>query len=84
MQTLRGKAVAGVCRRAKQLSTPAMLIAGLVELDRNEIISLGVSESVSLIQEGMDLAYAMEHAGEILYQRTRQAVSDWIQKTQFA
>ena len=83
-QTLRGKAVAGVCRRAKQLGTPVMLIAGLVELDRNEIISLGVSESVSLMQEGMDLAYAMEHAEEILYQRTRQAISDWIKQTPFA
>lgn len=81
-QTLRGKAVAGVCRRAKQLNTPVILIAGLVELGRNEIISMGISEAVSLMEEGMDLAYAMEHAEEILYKKTRQAVLDWIKRNQ--
>ena len=77
-QTLRGKAVAGICRRAKQLGTPVMLIAGLVELDRNEIISMGISEAISLMQEGMDLTYALEHAEEILYDRTRQTVINWM------
>ena len=81
-QTLRGKAVAGVCKRAKRINTPVMLIAGLVELDRNEIISMGISEAVSLMEEGMELEYAMEHGEEILYKRTRQAVLNRIKQTQ--
>ena len=43
---------------------------------------MGVGEAVSLMEEGMDLAYAMEHAEEILYKKTRQAVLDWFKPTQ--
>ena len=58
-----------------------MLIAGLVELDRNEIISMGISKAVSLMEEGMDLVYAVEHAEELLRDRVKEIMQDIIKKS---
>ena len=69
-QTLRGKAVAGICKRAKKMGVPVMLIAGSVELDENEMISLEINYYSSLMNSDIDLSYALHHAESLLYKRT--------------
>ena len=69
-QTLRGKAVAGVCKRAERFGVPVILVAGSIDLFAEEIMSLGISRAVSLMRGNMELSYALRHAEDLLYKRT--------------
>lgn len=74
-QTLHGKAVAGVCRRAKCAGVPILLIAGSIELEQEQLTYMGITYAVSLMREGIKLNYAIAHARELLYERAKEAAS---------
>ena len=77
-QTLRGKAVAGVCRRAKKAGMPVMLIAGYIELDENDIVSLGVNHYSALMSDDMKISYALHHGESLLYESTCEMIKKFI------
>ena len=74
-QTLHGKAVAGVCRRAKCAGVPILLIAGSIELEQEQLTYMGITYAVSFMREGIKLDYAIAHARELLYERAKEAAS---------
>ncbi len=65
-QTMEGKALMGVIRRAAKLSIPVIAVAGKVDCEIDQLINKGVTSVYSLIEESGSESEAMEKAAEIL------------------
>jgi glycerate 2-kinase len=70
-QTLNGKVVAGVARRAKEKGIPVYAVCGLNELTDSQLIELGVSKIASLKSQEISTEYAIKNAKEILKMRVK-------------
>ncbi|MCK4641658.1 MAG: glycerate kinase [Candidatus Marinimicrobia bacterium] len=65
-QTMEGKALMGVIRRAAKLSIPVIAVAGKVDCEIDQLINKGVTSVYSLIEESGSESEAIEKAAEIL------------------
>lgn len=67
-QTLSGKTVAGVARRAREAGVPVIAVCGHCDLDRDDprLAELGVSAVHALTDINPDPDYCMAHAAEVL------------------
>ncbi len=65
-QTMEGKALMGVIRRAAKLSIPIIAVAGKVDCKIDQLINKGVTSVYSLIEESGSESVAIEKAAEIL------------------
>ena len=63
-QSLQGKTVSGVCRRAGDI--PAYCIAGCVDGDREELKALGLADIFALTDICDDTDYCISHAGQLI------------------
>lgn len=78
-QSLDGKAPAGIAARAREHAVPLMVLAGRIQLDRNQLDGLGVVGSAALIDHAPSLDHARAHAAELLRERAGELVRTWAQ-----
>jgi len=71
-QSLRGKVVSGITNLAKQNRVKVGIIAGSVELSKQQWQDFGIHAAISVAQEKMDLDYAIANAGSLLADATRK------------
>ncbi|MBN6033573.1 glycerate kinase [Amycolatopsis sp. 195334CR] len=76
-QSLDGKAPAGIAARARARNLPVLAVAGRVTLDEAQLAQLGVAGYRALIDHAPSLAYAREHAYELLRAQTADLVRAW-------
>jgi glycerate kinase len=76
-QSLHGKAPAGIAERAGARGIPLLAIAGRIQLDEAQLTGLGVVGSRALIEHAPSLAYAQEHAADLLRQQAAELVRAW-------
>jgi glycerate kinase len=65
-QSLQGKVVSGVLRRAVACGTRVAVVAGTIALDRAALRAAGIAEAEACTPAGMSVAAAMEHAAVLL------------------
>jgi glycerate 2-kinase len=73
-QTLSGKVVNGVAQLARKHHKRLIVVAGTCELSPQELGLLGVSQTITLLNQGISEDYAIEHAATLLRERIREAV----------
>ena len=66
-QSLFGKAISGVANAAKTHSVPVYCFVGCIGGDKNELLSLGISDIYALSDIAPSTEYSMSHADELLY-----------------
>jgi len=71
-QSLRGKVVSGVTKAAKLNRAKVAVIAGKVELPKQQWRDFGITAAVSAAEETMDLDYAIANAESLLAEATRK------------
>lgn len=75
-QTLQGKVVQGVVKKAKAAQVPTWIVCGRSTLQPKEIEALGVQKIVLLQSETRSVEYCMTHAVELLKQATVEALQE--------
>lgn len=75
-QSLRGKVVSGVARRAKQHGARVAVIAGQVRLPPQVYATAGIEAAVALRDSHMSLAFALEHSTELLARAAERLARD--------
>jgi len=65
-QTLSGKVVAGIAGKAKQFQKRLILLCGSLELSRQELSSLGISATFSIMDKPMSLDDAFKNAAKLI------------------
>ena len=73
-QTAYGKSVGAVAALAKRYGLPVLALAGSLGDDYQTVYSLGVDAVAVLPSKTMTLAYAMEHATELMVDATERAL----------
>lgn len=73
-QTLSGKVVNGVAQLARKYNRQLLVVAGTCELTSAELRQLGVSKTITLMQEGISEDYAIQNATTLLKQRIKEAL----------
>jgi glycerate kinase len=71
-QTLSGKVVAGVCRKAKEKNIPVIAFCGINELAESQLVELGLNKVISLKNESITSEYAIKNAMELLKERAAE------------
>ncbi len=74
-QTVFGKVVAGVARRAKAKGVPVIAIGGSVTPDAEPLLKTGLKEMHGFVTKDMSFEFAMEHAAELLEDKTTEVIS---------
>jgi glycerate kinase len=77
-QTARGKAVAGIARRAKAAGVPVIAFAGGLGEGYQALFGLGIRQVVAITPPDMDLAEGMRQANTLLEAATAWAVRDFL------
>jgi len=65
-QTLHGKTVAGVARRAKAFNVPLWVVAGASSLTAKDIKTLDIAQLSTIMDKATDITEAMDHAADYL------------------
>lgn len=73
-QTVCGKTVCGILRRAKDAAVPVMVFGGCIEEGAYALYSMGAAGIFALCDRPMTAAESMEQAGVLLRRRVRGAV----------
>lgn len=71
-QSLRGKAVSGVTKVAIRNRVRVGVLAGRVELSKQEWQDIGINAVVGVTEESVDLDYAIAHVRSLLADATRK------------
>lgn len=71
-QTLSGKVVAGVAKRANVKNIPVYGICGISELSDSQINELGLKKLTSLKSDNISTEYAIQNARELIIERVKQ------------
>jgi glycerate 2-kinase len=69
-QTLNGKVVAGVIKKAKEKNIPVYGICGICTLTENQTIKLGIKKVIQIKTPEMEINYAIENAKDLLIKNT--------------
>ena len=77
-QTLRGKAVAGVARVARDAGVPVIALAGHVALSEDDVRALGLAAALTVVPTGMTEPDAIPRAARLLADAAERAVSSWL------
>jgi glycerate kinase len=77
-QTLAGKAVAGVARRATAHGIPVVAVCGRLDLDETGLATLGVHAAYPLSDLEPDPARSRVDASDLLRRIARRVANDWI------
>lgn len=77
-QTLAGKAVAGVARRANAHGIPVVGVCGRLELDDAGLATLGVRAAYSLAELEPDAARSRADAADLVRRTGRRIAQDWL------
>lgn len=77
-QTSRGKVVSEVVRRATAQGKPVIAIAGGVQCTPEEIHAMGLTAALSLTNAEISVPEAMARSGELIAERTKQAIESWL------
>ncbi|MES2797672.1 MAG: glycerate kinase [Bacteroidota bacterium] len=72
IQTLSGKVVAGVSKKAKENNIPVYGICGISELTENQVSELGLSKLSTLKSPEISVDYAIKNAKELIVERIKQ------------
>jgi glycerate kinase len=71
-QTLSGKVISGVCKRAKNHDVPVVALCGSVELSSKAMDEIGLTACLSIVNGPCRLEEAFDHAYEWTIERTEQ------------
>ena len=77
-QTLAGKAVAGVARRASAHGIPVVAVCGRLDLDAPGLAALGVRAAYPLTDLESDPARSRADAPDLLRRTARRIAQDWL------
>ena len=72
IQTLSGKVVAGVAKKAKEKKIPVYGICGISELTDRQVNELGLKKLASLKSDNISTEYAIQNAKELIIERVKQ------------
>lgn len=70
-QSVQGKVIGGVARAALNRNVKVAVVAGSIQLSAAELESAGIDRSVSLMESGMNVDYAIAHAEPLFRKRIR-------------
>ena len=73
-QTLRGKTVAGVCRRARKFGVPVIAFGGSVGLSGAQMDELGLLSAFAIADGPRSLGECIENAGPLLQNAVERAL----------
>lgn len=76
-QTLRGKTIAGVCRRAHKFNVPVIAFGGAVKLSGVQMDELGLASAFPIADGPRTLSECVEQAGPLLAQAVERALRLW-------
>jgi glycerate kinase len=79
-QTLRGKAVAGVARRAAAHGIPVVAVCGRVDLDADGLAALGLRTGYPLSDLEPDAARSHTRASILLRHTGARVARDWLSR----
>ncbi|OGV42687.1 MAG: hypothetical protein A2X46_05320 [Lentisphaerae bacterium GWF2_57_35] len=79
-QSLQGKVVSGVMRRAKAHGARVAVLAGRVLLTDDEIKAHSIEAAIPCMQSGMVLDYALAHSRELLHDAASQFARRYLLK----
>ncbi len=65
-QSIYGKVLAGVARRASACGVPVAAVAGQVGEGLENVCAMGIDVVIPLVGDGVDVEYAMKHASSLL------------------
>lgn len=65
-QTLRGKLIYGITQRAKQYRIPVVALCGSLEVNAQQIKSMGLQAAISISPGPQSLSEALDHTAEFL------------------
>jgi glycerate kinase len=82
-QSLRGKAPGAVAARARAAGSEVVAIAGVVDIDDEELTATGIARAFSLVEIAHNSADARARAAELLTARTASAVAWWLSQITF-
>lgn len=71
-QTLSGKVIAGVCKKAKLYRIPVIALCGALELSSKQMDQIGLKAAFSIVPKPCTLDQAMEHAAIWAEQQVEQ------------
>jgi glycerate kinase len=66
-QSLYGKVVSGILKSASQSHTRLAVLAGQINIPKQEYEKIGIAAAISCRDENMTLEYALENSRELLY-----------------
>ena len=76
--SLHGKATVGVSRRARDAGVPCIAVAGSLEGDMASLRREGIVAAYGLVGGGVTVSQAMARAAELVADRTREAVAEFL------
>ncbi len=74
-QSLQGKAISGVIRRARRCNIPVIGVTGKLILDSEDVRKLGLERVFSLTDIGKNESQALQNAGDLLIEVGRRIAS---------
>jgi glycerate kinase len=79
-QTLAGKAVSGVARRAAAHGIPVVAVCGRLDLDEPGLAALGVSAAYPLSDLEPDPRRSVPHAADLLRRTGQRVAREWLSR----
>jgi glycerate kinase len=79
-QSLRGKVISGIAKKASQSQTRLAVIAGQVSVPHHEYKRLGIITAVPCRKNDMSLDYALQNCRALLRAAARQFTMEWLVK----
>ena len=76
-QTLRGKTVVGVARRAKRMGKPVIAFTGELGTGYQDIYGCGIDRIVNIVPKGVTREVAMKQAASFLTDAVKHAIEDF-------
>ncbi len=77
-QSLYGKVVSGILKSASQSNTRVAVLAGQINIPRQEYEKTGIAAAISCRDENMPLDYALENSRELLYSAAQRFATQYL------
>ncbi|WP_297694638.1 glycerate kinase [uncultured Eudoraea sp.] len=65
-QTLRGKLIHGVCRLGKSYNIPVLVVCGVSEINKKDLMEMGDVEVIEIREPSKPLSYSIENASDLI------------------
>ena len=73
-QSIYGKAVCGIAKRAQRQDIPVVVLAGSVDADIEKLYEVGITAAFSIMNEPNNLSYAIENVEPLLFAAAQNVV----------